>query len=419
VTIAALVMMTAVPLRAQQAAPAPADSPTTSTTTTTVDDLRAPTSPAFSLLGLTPSAVDRPQTTKALTVDLLSAVSSAEGIPKNYALEVTPYWFAEHPALTFNDYYDDRNYGSSLLRTFAISVATAPIDAGDATKGTQLALGMRAMIVPGHANAALEELRQRLLVLDKQAIAEMGEGLDALRRERARIAAKLKAATGTAARAGWQARLTAVDDKIEKRHAEIAQTTKATAQQIAERRATAKKLTARISDLDAQRDGFMLTVAEGQAWAFANDMTSAGQLTRASVWITPAYRIRPCDLAKDDESLECASTIDLIGVLRYTSDRTVPDDASRWDVGGRIAWQVNKQLALSAEAVQRSRPLSSTSTDPTHRTVGIVEYRVTDGTLFFASFGKDFDNGTDHKTLVTLMGLNFGLGQKPVIDLSK
>jgi hypothetical protein len=33
--------------------------------------------------------------------------------------------------------------------------------------------------------------------------------------------------------------------------------------------------------------------------------------------------------------------------------------------------------------------------------------------------GKDFDNGADPRTLVTLLGPNFGLGQKPVIDLSK
>ena len=337
---------------------------------------------------------------------------------------MTPYWFAEHPTLTFTDYYNDTNYGASLLRTFAISVATAPIDASDVTKGTQLALGMRAMIVPGHANAALEELRQRLAGYSTgRRIAGHGGGLDApLQHERARIAAKLEAATGAAARAGWQARLKAVDDKIEQRKAAIARTTKATAQEIAERQAAAKKLTARISDLDAQRDGFMLTVAEGQAWAFANDVTSAGQLfTRASVWITPAYRIRPCDVAKDDGSLRLR-IVDRLGwraplhvrphrARRYVAmgrrwAHRVASQQTTGAVGGGSAAQ-QRSAFVHGPRIRRIAPWASSSTASP------------DGTLFFASFGKDFDNGTDHKTLVTLMGLNFGLGQKPVIDLSK
>jgi hypothetical protein len=374
--------------------------------------------------------VDRPQTTKALTVDLLSAVSAASGIPKNYALEVTPYWLVEHPTLTFDDYfvgrdengrlrgYQPRDLGWSLVRSFAVSVATAPIDASDPTKGTQLALGTRAMLVPGRANKLLDEYRRRLVALDQQASDELGRGLAALEVERKRYTAKIDQTTGST-RDAWRVRLKVVEARIDQRKADMKNAPKATPAEIADRQAQAKKLTARVSELDAQRDGFMLTVAEGQAWSFANDLTAEGQFTRASVWVTPAYRVRPCEPTKDDDTVQCESSIDLIGVLRYTSDRTMMQDPSRWDVGGRIAWQINKQLALSAEAVQRSRPLSSMSTDPTHRAVGILEYRVTDGTLFFASFGQDFANGSDQQTLVSLLGLNFGLGKKPLIDFSK
>lgn len=415
-TIATTLAMTLVqPLTAQTsntatpASAAPADD--SSSKLVAIDDLRAPTSPAFSLLGVTPASVDRPQSTKALTLNLLSALNSGDGIPKNYALELTPYWFASHPGLTFDKYYS-QDPARSMLRTLSISLATAPLLPGNATAGSQIALGVRATIIPGQANALLQSLRDQLVALDKQLAGQMGQGLAALKHEHDRYVKRLQSTLGNATRASLEARIHEVDAKI----ADLAQ--RAPAGVSPEKMREAEDLTMRIQELDAQRVGFMLTVAGGQVWGFAGDAFSAHEVSRTGVWATPAYRLRTCELAPKNDSLDCASSLDFIGVLRYLSDHTATSDPSRWDVGGRLVWQVSKPLALSAEAVRRNRPLLSTSTDPTHRVVAIAEYRVRDDMLFFASFGKDFEKGTDHKTLVTLLGLNFGFGQKPVIDLS-
>jgi hypothetical protein len=80
-------------------------------------------------------------------------------------------------------------------------------------------------------------------------------------------------------------------------------------------------------------------------------------------------------------------------------------------------WQASKPLALSAEVLRRGR--STASTNSSSRTTGILEYRVRDDMLLFASFGRNFDDVPDHKTLVSLLGLSLGFGQKPIIDLSK
>src|SRR5262245_15952814 len=69
-----------------------------------IEDLRAPASPAFVLLDVTPAAVERPQNPKALVLNVLSSAANAEGFPQDYALQVAPYWLMSHPDLQFSDY---------------------------------------------------------------------------------------------------------------------------------------------------------------------------------------------------------------------------------------------------------------------------------------------------------------------------
>src|SRR2546425_9034637 len=62
-----------------------------------LEELRTPASPAFVLLDLTPSAVERPTTPKALAASLLAATGDLQFLPRNYAIDVAPYWLAPQP----------------------------------------------------------------------------------------------------------------------------------------------------------------------------------------------------------------------------------------------------------------------------------------------------------------------------------
>ena len=128
-----------------------------------VDDLQAPSSPGFVVLGQEPTAIARPSSPRAVGLSLLSAIAESDTlIPKNYALEVTPFWLASHPALTY-DAYTDAGVGQTLLQSFAVSVATATLpDAGDGTVG--VGFGARALALKGRPNSnvapLIAELRQ-------------------------------------------------------------------------------------------------------------------------------------------------------------------------------------------------------------------------------------------------------------------
>ena len=133
-----------------------------------VDDLKAPPSPAFVLLGVAPTSIERPQSVRPLVLSALSAISS-EGFPKNYAVEFAPYWLGT-PQLSFDDYYNS-GVAKAIPRHLSVSVATTPLGrAADA--GTALAIGARTLPLPGKAHPRLKALRDRLTALQLQSLDE-------------------------------------------------------------------------------------------------------------------------------------------------------------------------------------------------------------------------------------------------------
>jgi hypothetical protein len=135
-----------------------------------VDDLKAPPSPAFVLLGVAPSRIDRPQAVRPLVLSALSAVSS-EGFPRNYAVEFAPYWLGT-PQLSFDDYYHS-SVGKALARHLSLSVATTPLGTSP-DAGTALAVGARTLPLPGRPHPRLAALRARLHELQLETIREEG-----------------------------------------------------------------------------------------------------------------------------------------------------------------------------------------------------------------------------------------------------
>ena len=65
------------------------------------NSIRTPTSPAFVLLGIEPTAVERPNTPSALAVSILNRTQNLSVLPKDYALEFSPYWLLGHSELTW------------------------------------------------------------------------------------------------------------------------------------------------------------------------------------------------------------------------------------------------------------------------------------------------------------------------------
>lgn len=331
-----------------------------------INDLRAPASPGFVLLDVTPSSIARPENPKALIANILTTAKQGDGFPKNYALEVAPYWMRSHPNLTFAS-YQRPNVGESITRSLGLSIATAPLldEAADTptTIGTRVGLGIRADLVGGSPNPAIEKLTTDLEGVNIKLIIEL-EKADQIPDEQAREAKRKE-----------------VVDAANQEASALAQ---------------------RIQQLEHQRVGFFVTFAAGQVWEFPADAVEQHRRGRWGTWLTPAYRFDLCVQSKS-----CTTTVDVMGVVRVTGQ---PGEDDQWDFGGRLSWQPNAELSVSGEFLRRRGSNGDGTSD---RSVGIVEYRINDDILLYGSFGRDFKDDDTRKTLVSLFGLNFGFGKPP------
>lgn len=392
IALTLFVTLTARPLLAQ----APGATPQTPAEpkAVTPDDMRAPTSPAFALLDISPSSVERPQTPKALSVNLISALRGGDGLPRNYALEVAPFWLTSHPDLTFDGYYH-ASVLQTMQQTFSVSVATTPLAGTDPGAGSSLGVGVRTLLRAGNPHPQLQASVNDLLAATA-AIATEQDATVPLEDERDR----LREAGRTADADAVQRRIDALEASLPKRVAEHDR----------KRRAAAL----RIQALDKARVGFVMALAAAEAWDFPQDRYDERKVARWGAWATPGYRALVCGAKPGD----CTSTLDVLVVARVLQDRRTSPDTLR-DLGARVAWQPVPAFSLSFETVRRSGG-TATKTVPgaSARTVGGFEYRLDNGMLLYGSFGKNFENVPGGRTLVSLFGLNVGFGKKPDLKVA-
>jgi len=320
----------------------------------TLEQLLPPSAPAFVLLGIEPSSVQRPETPKALTATVLSLVGDREALPKNIALEVTPFWLTPRPRFSFDDFYmNGRGVSETLrltmLRSAAVSLATSPRLAGKDTVGTSLAVGARVLLWPGRPSALLRDLRSRAsTVLGRCSVLGTPEQIDDCQK--------------------------AFTDSIRK-------------------------------NLDPV--GFVLQVSFGGGAGFPGDTVERGRFQRAGVWLSPSYRV--------SGEIE---VIGVARWLRENPAPTDDANTNLWDGGARLRWKPSPLLALSAEAIGRLGRGGPAAARSTSRFGGLVEFRAADGFYLFYAFGKDFAAAAvDRSRLVSSIGLNLGFGTKPVISL--
>lgn len=127
------------------------------------DRIRTPASPAFSVLGVAPSQIQKPTTPRDFAMSLSNSMQESDDltIPKDVALEFAPYWWFRQGKLTFNDYMN-AGFASTLLRNLSISLGTisrdmAVIDPTGMQTGinteSRLAVGIRTQLYTGKSAA--------------------------------------------------------------------------------------------------------------------------------------------------------------------------------------------------------------------------------------------------------------------------
>lgn len=346
-----------------------------------LEDLRTPASPVLVVLGIAPSAVERPTTPRALAATILRLKGDSGLVPRNYAVEVAPYWLADHPELTFEKYYA-AGPTRDALQTLTLSLATTqlrdPADTMDI--GTALGFGFRTQPVAGHAPTGLAALVTEL---------------DSLQKQRARLNRALRL-TRRALRLGGP-RPQEDTDRLSRQIVADSITVDSLREALGETAIA-------IAEADDERVGFILEAAVAAVADFPGDVAERGRITRYGLWITPTYRLD-------------GRAIDFLGVLRVVRDDRNTADATYFDLGARLVWRgAGGTGSLSAEGLRRFVRAGGAGAKSDHRYAVNLEYRLGRLAHVTGTVGRDFARGgVGKRTLIMQIAVELELGDLPVV----
>lgn len=384
--------------------------------------------PAFTLLGVEPTAVASPATPADFAASLAGIIDGANtlsSVPGDFSVEVSPFWLVADPRMSWRDDVK-RSVGQSLARTFTVSAATAQRDV-ESVSATGLAVGFSVLLRSGHVPASivdtlisleatlgneaalLQRFRQpRLAAMTADHTAE-------LKRIEAQVRAEETSALATAQSTVPPNELPGVERQIRAGYEQRLQD---------EQLAAAEAHDARVAELDAtiesdpayrneydrlvehaqtlakeatlRREGLHLQLSGGSAWQFAEARWDSAELDRFGIWGTVSYQ----GLLALTEN----TSLTPIGVIRYLSAETLDaeEKVGLLDLGGRFML-AGSRYTLSVESVLRTSP-NEDDFERRYRIAGIAEYEVRPDVWLRASFGRDHDTVSEGN-LIAQLGL--------------
>jgi aryl carrier-like protein len=349
--------------------------------------VRTPTSPAFVLLGIAPTAVERPNTPSALGLSILNTTNSFSSLPQNYAVEFSPYWILPHPRLTWRQ-DTVRTIVESLMRTGTLSIATAQLGS-DVAPVTGFSVGLRTALISGAmTRPAIISLVVAESLLATQASSinrRLNEVLRSLRLDELRERELLLAGEDSVRIFEVIERYATREDSI--RAALMSSPT------VGSFSTSADEQLEEALEGAGDREGFALEAAFGLMWQYPGMVVDSARFSRFGAWLTPSYQAR---------------NISIIGVVRFLSDE-VRSSMDLVDLGARLLY-THDLFAVSGEYVHRlftgGRTLGSQQ-----RIAGIAEYRVLEDVWLQVAVGKDYDPSATG-SLIARLGLSFQFGRQ-------
>jgi len=383
--------------------------------------IRTPVSPAFIILGITPTSIERPTSPSAVATSALTSFTGDNRftIPKSFALDVAPYWLISHPTLTYGE-YTERNTLGSVLRNTTVSLGTT--DSTFKTTGAnpqdtsikKIGFGVRTIFfstIQSDTNC-FSPLRRSLTAIASLKVRAMAQVPWPERETFLRLARSVRSireANGDQTTAAFKAMTDSID-QIEKDHAAAMKKASERVSELLSESNTADKaavysIGATVAKSDyaaankacvaegAQQLGFLLSGAAASAVRFPGDSFDAGRMSAFGAWLTPAFY---------------TTSNSLIGVARLAKQDNASKTLGRTvkDLGVRdvAAWG---RYALSGEAVSRWVTDTSASERLYRVNVGF-DIKVGEKWLNL-SFGKDFA-AKDKKSLLMVANFQWNIG---------
>lgn len=403
-------------------------------------ELGIPSHPAMTLMGIQPQEITRPKSLKQMEATIINSFTQ-EGsfaIPKNFALEIMPYWLKSKPYKEFR-YEDLAKAEFAPLENLGISVGTSSEKVNDSLFRPRIGFGARTLIFSGKVEKAkldsLNRLAERFRFLsysnEKMIIVlftMMARTFPTYQAFFDTIESELRKSMHDRESGFIEKEILKAQDFFigfipeEKWNDAPADTL--TTLMLAEMMMSEldrkmndtefTELAAQVQEMQARKTGFFWEVAASTFLEFPKGDFNYSTVPKLGAWTTITY-VFP------------ENHFGLLATLRYIRDFQTETNTSNLDFGGSVFYQTHK-IAFAAELLQRYQSttldrskdpdgyeLHTTKTRYEYRSSLNISYRLSESLVVAYTFGKSFGT-TDNlqSNIVNQLSLNFGLGMIPL-----
>jgi hypothetical protein len=361
-------------------------------------DLNVPNSPAFTILDFSPKVIDKPGTAKTFTASIVNLVNQGSGIPKNFAMEVAPYWLFPNKLTVYkylgidstgkqrNIFSNARNFSLSVGSVYKDSVKSLPFSAN------YLAIGIRInpirilrSKVPAAAVTTVKAIAQELTNINDTASRHCLTKLD-----------PTSATFSVDFRKCFEKEVTETlkkDDSL-------------------------SKLEKRLENILAIKPLFQMDIAGAGSMTFKDNSIDDNHHHRSGVWTTMEFNLPLTKTSDIEKMIKNKNYLSIYGKARYIQEDSTTNYKTftrhnLLDLGGRFEFEFDR-FSISFETLHRINQTDKKLN--TNRNVGIIQYKLRDDLYLIGSFGKNFGNVNN---VVALFGLNWGFGKQTLIEKEK
>lgn len=386
----------------------------------------AASTPGFSILGISPSEIERPKDPTDFAVYLQNATENFSVVPKSYALEVSAGIFKNIFNKTNaegNDFVTGSSVGSNLLQNLTLSIGSTAIEPdSNGLELTRLGIGLKTSILKGNVSSyltglkadnkdnikKLDSIAQSLLNLkDKKMdfLEANDKDYKTLKDRREEI---LKMTDGSEKERLLAEVFTSIQSRgqflVDKQDSLLSIfQQKAIKDLIEEEKKTAKALNDKLSDIKLIRLGSNLDIAGAFVIDFPNQDYKKGEISKWGFWGVYSY-----NWGNPNTIVTSFSVVSKILGLR----ETIKQDSVSWknnlDLGGKLTfdWKnfyFSGEYILKLESKQKGR----------QKYLVDFGYNLGDNKIVVFNFGKEFDGEPFKKgTLIAALNFVIGLGSK-------
>jgi hypothetical protein len=388
-------------------------------TTIKIDLLKAPASPASTLLGISPSEIEKPTDVSAFMISLQTATNNFSRLPSSYAVDIAPYWLlknANKGDITTKGYA--QSSGKNVFKqTLVISFAFRNPDSSEVQLNSTSAyggFGFKFFILRGKYDKQTNESLQRIQELQDIKLRHLdkvitnyksnadSEVIDLRQQMKNMLAGKTTANEVNAVRNSEAFKT--IQKQLNTKLAAYRKSEETEASQ-----AIDKEIKEIATSFQSTRIGLTWDVAGGISTEFFKKRFDSSKVYNAGIWTTVGYT-----------DPQYGAGLVLLRVLQnpeqiFAKDNSVTafHDITTFDAGLRYIYGPSQsKFNASLEAIYRS-VLTINTIKPSWRLILNAEYAVLQNQKITFSFGRNFDGAvTKDGNLVAALSFLTGFGNR-------